>query len=61
MKIQNTWLSYDLRTKIKKHFEPIYKRKISDYEIEDIAENLTSYMENIIKFKINYENKQNIA
>jgi len=42
-------------------FEPRYKRILTAREIEEIAENLTSYMKTIIKFKLKYENKQNIA
>ena len=55
------WLNENLKQKIKNLFEPRYKRILTAREIEEIAENLTSYMKTIIKFKLKYENKQNIA
>jgi hypothetical protein len=55
------WLNSGLKQKVKEIFEPRYKRNLTDKEVEEIAENLTSYMETIIKFKLRYENKQNIA
>lgn len=57
----NSWLNENLKQKIKSAFEPRYKKILTEREIEDIAENLTGYMETIIKFKMKYENKQNIA
>ncbi len=45
------WLTVPLKKKIRVVFEPRYKRELSDEEVEDIAENLTSYMEAILKFK----------
>lgn len=44
------WLTDELKTKIKNVFEPKYKRKLSDQEVEDIAVNLTSYLEHFLKF-----------
>jgi len=55
------WLNENLKQKIKVMFEPRYKRILTEREVEEIAENLTGYMETIIKFKLKYENKQNIA
>jgi len=55
------WLNENLKQKIKVMFEPRYKRILTEMEVEEIAENLTGYMETIIKFKLKYENKQNIA
>jgi len=49
------WLNENLKQKIKNLFEPRYKRILTAREIEDIAENLTGYMETIIKFKLRYE------
>jgi len=49
------WLNENLKQKIKNLFEPRYKRILTEREIEDIAENLTGYMETIIKFKLRYE------
>ena len=45
------WLNKNLRSDIKIIFEPRYKRKIADYEVEKIAENLTNVIEQILKFK----------
>jgi hypothetical protein len=56
-----SWLNEDLLQKVRSHFEPKYKRRLSNREVADIAENLTGYMETIIKFKLRYENKQNIT
>lgn len=53
------WLSDNLKVKIKKVFEAKYKRQLTDREVIDIAENLTGYMETIIKFKLRYENEKN--
>ena len=54
----NAWLSDELINKIKSHFEPKYNRKLSDAEVYLIADNLTEYMEALLKFKCKYE-KQN--
>jgi len=53
------WLSDDLKNKIRKVFEVKYKRQLTDREVIDIAENLTGYMETIIKFKFRYGNEKN--
>lgn len=52
------WLTPELRMEIRNVFEPRYKRKLKDSEIEVIAENLTGTMETISKFKWrqDYEN-----
>lgn len=57
----NSWLNENIKQKIKVIFEPRYKRILTEREIEEIAENLTGYMETIIKFKLRYENKQSVA
>lgn len=44
------WITPDLKTEIKNVFEPRYKRSLSDQEIIDIAENLSSVVEEISKF-----------
>lgn len=46
-----TWLTKELKDKIRKQFEPRYKKKLSEEEVDLIAENLTGYMEVILKFK----------
>jgi len=48
------WLNENLKQKIKVMFEPRYKRILTEREVEEIAENLTGYMETIIKFKSSY-------
>ena len=53
------WLNENLKQKIKDLFEPRYKRILTEREIEEIAENLTGYMETIIKFKLRYKNEKN--
>ncbi len=45
------WLTIPLRKKVRTQFECCYGRMLSDQEVEDIAENLTGYMETILKFK----------
>ncbi len=54
------WLSDELKAEVRNHFEPRYKRKLSDDEVEEIAKNLTNFMEAYLKFKWRqkYENKQ---
>lgn len=38
------WLTDELRQKIRKVFEPRYKRKLTDRETEEIGENLASLL-----------------
>lgn len=45
------WLNEKLKLEVRKTFEPRYKRKLKDSEIELIAENLTETMETLLKFK----------
>lgn len=47
----NSWLSNELREEVRSVFEPRYKRKLQDSEVEEIAENLTGFMESYLKFK----------
>ncbi len=52
-----TWLNENLKTKVRKVFEPEYKRRFSDKEVVQMAENLTDFMEGYLKFKLRqYEN-----
>ena len=53
------WLKKELKNKIRKVFEPRYQRRLTDGEVLNIAENLTGYMETIIKFKLRYKNEKN--
>jgi len=45
------WLSEGMKVKIKKVFEPRYKRKLTDNEVFEIAENLSGVVETLIKWK----------
>jgi hypothetical protein len=45
------WLTTELKGEIRKVFEPRYKKKLSDLEIIDIANNLVGGMESIIRLK----------
>ncbi|MCR4324922.1 MAG: hypothetical protein NUV69_04530 [Candidatus Curtissbacteria bacterium] len=49
--MDNTWLTEDLKQDVRKHFEPRYKRKLPDSEVEEIAKNLTEFIEHYLKFK----------
>ena len=51
MSEMTSWVTIPLRKKIRAQFEPRYKRALTEQEVEDIAENLTGYMEAILKFK----------
>ena len=44
------WLNNDLRCEVRRIFEPRYNRKLTDIEVEEIAQNLVNYMENYAKF-----------
>jgi len=45
------WITVKHKQEIRRIFEPKYKRKLSDQEVEEIAINLTSYLETILKLK----------
>ena len=45
------WLSSQLKEKIKKVFEPRYKRTLTDDELFEIAENLSVVIEELVKLK----------
>lgn len=53
------WLNEELKRDIKKVFEPRYKRKLSDKEVESIASNLVTYIEHYTKFIWRINNEQN--
>jgi hypothetical protein len=44
------WLSDDLAQNIRVIFEPRYNRKLTDFEVSDIAENITNSMETLLKW-----------
>jgi hypothetical protein len=54
------WLSKELRSKIRDVFEPRYKRKLSEEEVEEIANNLFGVVEVILKMKWReeYDNRE---
>jgi hypothetical protein len=56
----NSYLNENLKSEIRKVFEPRYRRELDDNEVEDIAENLSVVVEEICKFKWKekYENIQ---
>lgn len=45
------WLTPQLRKKVREVFEPRYKRKLTEAEVEEIADNLSEVVEIILKFK----------
>jgi hypothetical protein len=49
------WLTTDLKNEIKLVFEPKYRRQLNEAEVIEIAENLTGFMETIIKWKMKHE------
>jgi len=53
------WLTDELKQEVRKHFEPKYKRKLTDDEVYEITDNLTEVMEAYLKMKLRekYENK----
>lgn len=46
----NTWLTEELKTDIRKVFEPRYKRELSNEEVIEIANNLVKFTGHIVKF-----------
>lgn len=50
----SSWITTELRRKIEAVFEPRYKRKLSDVEVAEIAENLAGSMEAICKWRSKY-------
>lgn len=44
------WLTEDLKEKIQTLFGYRYSCVLSDFEIEEIARNLTGYIESLLKF-----------
>ena len=48
---ENSWLNPRLKAKVRKTFEPRYKRKLTDEEVIEIANNLSNLVEHTLKFK----------
>lgn len=45
------WLTDDLKQDIRNRYEPLYKRKLTDEEVERIAINLTEVIETYLKMR----------
>jgi predicted PurR-regulated permease PerM len=45
-------LSEELRQKIRNMFEPKYKRKLTEFEIDEIATNLSGYAKAMVRFQL---------
>ena len=56
-----TWLTDELKAEVRSLFEPRYKRKLTDDEVVEIANNLTGFIDAFLKFKwrLKHESKQN--
>lgn len=48
------WLTKELRLRLKVAFEPKYGRKLTESEVEEIAENLVSLTQNVIEMQGKY-------
>lgn len=46
-----TWLTDELKQDICKQYEPLYRRKLTEEEVEHIAVNLTEVVEAYLKMK----------
>lgn len=58
--MSTTWLNNNLKMEIKSIFEPLYHRELTDKEIDEIADNLTSLIETIKKFRWKQKYEYNI-
>jgi len=45
------WLTPELIQEVRSFYEPTYKKSLSNFEVYEIAENLTMLMEHFLKFK----------
>ncbi|KKQ85185.1 MAG: hypothetical protein UT08_C0009G0019 [Candidatus Woesebacteria bacterium GW2011_GWB1_38_8] len=45
------WLTDELKQDVRKHFEPKYKRKLTENEVYTIADNLKEVIEAYLKMK----------
>jgi hypothetical protein len=46
-----TWLTDELKRDIKNRYEPLYKHKLTNAEVEEIAINLTDVIEAYLKMR----------
>jgi hypothetical protein len=46
----NDWLTPELKMNVKNIFEIRYKRKLSDNEVYEIANNLATYVKHVVDF-----------
>lgn len=46
-----TWLTDELKQEVRNRYEPLYKRKLTDDEVERIALNITEVIEAYLKMK----------
>ena len=46
-----SWITTELKQKVRKVFEPRYKRSLTDDEVAEIADNLTELMEGFLRLK----------
>ncbi len=53
------WITPELIQEIRDVFEPRYKRKLTDDEVVEIAENLTGVLETFFKFKYEQQYEKN--
>lgn len=53
--MKGIWLTPELAIKVRKVFEPRYKRTLTEREVAEIAQNLTEVME--IYFKLRWKEK----
>lgn len=45
------WLTNELQARVRKVFEPRYKRPLTEVEVITIAQNLAQFMNHFLKFK----------
>lgn len=45
------WLTDELKSRVRKIYEPKYNRPLTDLEVITIAENLVSFVEHTFKFR----------
>lgn len=54
----DNWLDENLKKEVRKVFEPKYKRKLTEEEVKDIANNLVMLVENSARFRWSKYGKQ---
>lgn len=58
--MDESWLTEELKQKVRNVFEPKYKRKLTEDEITEIANNLTDFIEHYLRFKQRQQNEEKI-